>query len=68
MATHSDSYDEQVQYYKTGRDKEKKCKQMLYLCKLLSIQQWKKNLSFNAVSLDINTLTFNSFVFFLFTI
>lgn len=28
----------------------------------------KKNLSFNAVSLDINTLTFNSFVFFLFTI
>lgn len=47
MATHSDSYDEQVQYYKnkTGRDKEKKCKQMLYLRKLLSIQQWKKNLS-----------------------
>lgn len=71
MATHSDSYGEHVQYYKnkTERDKKKKCKQTLYLCKLLSVQQWKKkNLSFNAVSMDIDTLIFNSFVFFFFAI
>lgn len=65
-ATHSDSYDEQVQYYKnkTERDEEKQCKQRLYLCKLqkifLSI--------FLAVSMDIDTLIFSSFVFFLFAI
>lgn len=55
MATHSDSYDEQVQYYKnkTERDEEKQCKQRLYLCKL------QKNLSFNAVSMDIDTLIFS---------
>lgn len=44
MAMHSDSYNEQVQYCKnkTGKDKEEKRKQMLYLCKLPSSLQWKK--------------------------
>lgn len=41
MAMHSDSYNEQVQYCEneTGRDKEEKRKQMLYLCKPLSSLQ-----------------------------
>lgn len=54
MAMHSDSYNEQVQYCKnkTGRDKEEKYKQVLYLCQLLSILQWKKYLALNAVGMD----------------
>lgn len=54
MAMHSGSYKEQVQYCKnkTGRDKEKKRKQILLSLQTAFYSTMKKYLALNAVSMD----------------